>query len=520
MAHMRLLLLCSAAAAFAPPAPRIHKLPSTRVLTQPLRAAPLYGKTRALQETTDDHDRGDDVRRALKQFQDKLTKYVMVVAARIRLTYLKARAFSRTEKGRRICGLAAILLFAVLTRKARVASAAKRAEFLAVEEVPWSAFLKSVERRGAVSQVLVSNGRYDFVVNGLRKFTVPAEVSSGLATKMLRSGVEWRRARPRASPASAIVWLIALGYLTALGRVARQMTGGGVGSVGARRRRQVQVDREVVTFDSVAGIDEAKREVAELVALSSPVSAKRYLAVGARPPRGVLLVGPPGTGKTLLARALAQAADRPFIACSGSEFVEMFVGRGAARVRQLFERAGKLAPCVVFIDEIDALGRRRREGNLGMGNANDELEQTLNQLLACMDGVDPNNGVVVLAATNRLNVLDPALVRPGRFDRVVKVPPPDLKGREQILRVHARKVALGSDVDLGALAKETRGLVGADLAAIINEAAIRAARRGGEVIGTRDVKSALTNYYESRSALNSEQFGPFSFSAPKEQPSN
>ena len=189
-------------------------------------------------------------------------------------------------------------------------------------------------------------------------------------------------------------------------------------------------------------------------------------------------------------------------------------------MRQLFERAGKLAPCVVFIDEIDALGRRRREGNLGMGNANDELEQTLNQLLACMDGVDPQNGVVVLAATNRLNVLDPALVRPGRFDRVVKVPPPDLKGREQILRVHAREVALGSDVDLSALAKETRGLVGADLAAIINEAAIRAARRGGEVIGTRDVKSALTDYYESRSALNSEQFGPFSFSAPKEQPSN
>ena len=231
-------------------------------------------------------------------------------------------------------------------------------------------------------------------------------------------------------------------------------------------------------------------------------------------------MGPPGTGKTLLARALAQAAERPFISCSGSEFVEMFVGRGAARVRQLFERAGKIAPCVVFIDEIDALGRRRRESNFAVGNANDELEQTLNQLLACMDGVDPNQGVVVLAATNRLNVLDPALVRPGRFDRVVKVPPPDLVGREQILRVHARKVALGSDVDLSSLAKETRGLVGADLAAIVNEAAIRAARRGAALIGKNDVKNALSEYYESRSTLNSEQFGPFSFAAPKEQPSN
>ena len=529
---MRWLLVCATAAAFVVPrvvVPRgaplagktraLQPLPTARGVT---RVAPLAGKTRALQETNTNtpwHDKGDDFRKLLKEFREKVTKYILVAAARIKLYYLKARAFARTDKGRKVCGLAAILLFAVLTRKARAASALRRAELLAVEEVPWSQFLRSIERKGMVSEVLVSSSRYDFLMNGARKYTVPAEVPGALASKMLRSGVTWRRARPRASPASAVVWLIAIGYLTALGRVARQMTGGGIGNVGRRRKQVPSVDNEV-TFDSVAGIDAAKREVAELVALSSQESAKRYLAVGARPPRGVLLVGPPGTGKTLLARALAQAAERPFISCSGSEFVEMFVGRGAARVRQLFERAGKIAPCVVFIDEIDALGRRRRESNFAVGNANDELEQTLNQLLACMDGVDPNQGVVVLAATNRLNVLDPALVRPGRFDRVVKVPPPDLVGREQILRVHARKVALGSDVDLSSLAKETRGLVGADLAAIVNEAAIRAARRGAALIGKNDVKNALQEYYESRSTLNSEQFGPFSFAAPKEQPSN
>ena len=521
--QMRWLLVCATATAFVTPPPRLQPLPTARRVGAPRRPQPLAGKTRALQETNTNspwHDKGDDFRKALKEFQAKVTKWVLVVAARIKLYYLKARAFARTDRGRKVCSLAAILLFAVLTRKARAASALRRAELLAVEEVPWSQFLRSIERKGAISEVLVSSSRYDFLMNGMRKYTVPAEVPGSLASKMLRSGVEWRRARPRASPASAVVWLIAIGYLTALGRVARQMTGGGIGNVGRRRKQLPRVDKEVVTFDSVAGIDAAKREVAELVALSSQESAKRYLAVGARPPRGVLLVGPPGTGKTLLARALAQAAERPFISCSGSEFVEMFVGRGAARVRQLFERAGKIAPCVVFIDEIDALGRRRRESNFAVGNANDELEQTLNQLLACMDGVDPNTGVVVLAATNRLNVLDPALVRPGRFDRVVKVPPPDLIGREQILRVHARKVALGSDVDLSSLAKETRGLVGADLAAIINEAAIRAARRGAAIIGKTDVKNALSEYYESRSTLNSEQFGPFSFAAPKEQPSN
>ena len=304
-------------------------------------------------------------------------------------------------------------------------------------------------------------------------------------------------------------------YLAALGRVARQMMGGGVGSVGARRRtrraRAFDETGEPVTFESVAGIDAAKREVAELVALTSGASARAYAALGARPPRGVLLVGPPGTGKTLLARALATSARAPFLSCSGSEFVEMFVGRGAARVRQLFDRAKSLAPCVVFIDEIDALGRRRRENNFSLGGANDEVEQTLNQLLACMDGVDANNGVVVLAATNRLNILDPALVRPGRFDRVVKVPPPDLLGRESILRVHAKKVAVSSNVDLGAVAKETKGLVGADLAAVVNEAAIRAARRGGTAVEMRDMKLALAEFYESRSAFTGDSFGPFSF---------
>ena len=236
-------------------------------------------------------------------------------------------------------------------------------------------------------------------------------------------------------------------------------------------------------------------------------SARRYAAVGARAPRGVLLVGPPGTGKTLLARALANAARVPFVSCSGSEFVEMFVGRGAARVRQLFKKAAKLGRCVIFIDEIDALGKARRETNFALGGgANDEVEQTLNQLLACMDGVVPNDGVVVLAATNRLSVLDPALVRPGRFDRIVKVPPPDLLGREQILRVHANRVAMAPDVDLGDTARETKGLVGAELAAIVNEAAVRAVRAGRNEVTARDMKDALVDFALSRAPLKTTPF--------------
>jgi cell division protease FtsH len=324
------------------------------------------------------------------------------------------------------------------------------------------------------------------------------------------AGITWSRAKGAAlTPARAFFYLIAGGYCLALFRVARQMTGGGVGSVGRRRRAAVS-EEDAVTFEQVAGIDAAKREVAELVEMTTNgAQARRYAAVGARAPRGVMLVGPPGTGKTLLARALANAARVPFISCSGSEFVEMFVGRGAARVRQLFAKAAKLGSCVIFIDEIDALGKARRESNFAMNGANDEVEQTLNQLLACMDGVVPNDGVVVLAATNRLSVLDPALVRPGRFDRIVRVPPPDLVGREQILRVHAQKVAMARDVDLGDTARETKGLVGAELAAIVNEAAVRAVRRGSDEVSQRDMKDALVDFALSRSPLGGALTGLF-----------
>jgi cell division protease FtsH len=228
-----------------------------------------------------------------------------------------------------------------------------------------------------------------------------------------------------------------------------------------------------VTFDDVAGIDEAKEELEEIVEfLRNP---QKFSRLGGKIPKGALLVGPPGTGKTLLARAIAGEAGVPFFTISGSDFVEMFVGVGASRVRDMFEQAKKNAPCIVFIDEIDAVGRNR---GAGYGGGNDEREQTLNQLLVEMDGFEANEGVIILAATNRRDVLDPALLRPGRFDRQVTVPNPDIKGREKILNVHARKTPLGPDVDLRIIARGTPGFSGADLANLVNEAALHAARVG------------------------------------------
>jgi cell division protease FtsH len=241
-----------------------------------------------------------------------------------------------------------------------------------------------------------------------------------------------------------------------------------------------------VTFDDVAGCDEAKYELTEVVSfLKNP---DHYRALGAEIPRGVLLVGPPGTGKTLLARAVAGEAHVPFFSISGSEFVEMFVGVGAARVRDLFEKAKAKAPCIIFIDELDAVGRQR---GVQMGMVNDEREQTLNQLLVGLDGFEPNAGVVVLAATNRPEVLDRALLRPGRFDRQVVVDAPDMVGREAILKLHARNKPLSADVDLKRIAQETPGMSGADLANIINEAALLAARHEAKAIGQTDLQDAV-----------------------------
>ncbi len=264
---------------------------------------------------------------------------------------------------------------------------------------------------------------------------------------------------------------------------------GGLMSFGRSRARRVEGGEEPVTFADVAGIDEAKEELTEIVDfLKNP---DKYLRLGGRIPRGVLLSGLPGTGKTLLARAVAGEANVPFFQMSASEFVEMIVGVGASRVRDLFQQAKDAAPAIIFIDELDAVGRSRAAGGPNISGGHDEREQTLNQILTEMDGFDPRTGVIVLGATNRPEILDPALLRPGRFDRRVAVQPPDRAGREAILRVHTRSVPLAPDVDLGALASSTPGMVGADLANLVNEAALLAARREHEAVSRDDLSDAM-----------------------------
>ena len=285
-------------------------------------------------------------------------------------------------------------------------------------------------------------------------------------------------------PISSIVLLILMFMLFIGGP---QSQGKGTMPFGKSKARMLTAnDRNKVTFKDVAGIDEEKEELQEIVDfLKNP---KKYTDMGARIPKGVLLVGQPGTGKTLLAKAVAGEAGVPFFIISGSDFVEMFVGVGASRVRDLFEEAKRNAPCIVFIDEIDAVGRQR---GAGLGGGHDEREQTLNQMLVEMDGFSANEGVIVLAATNRPDVLDKALLRPGRFDRQIVVPAPDVKAREQILEVHARKKKLADDVDLNIIAKNTSGFTGADLENILNEAALLAARREKQEIGEREIEDAM-----------------------------
>ena len=272
----------------------------------------------------------------------------------------------------------------------------------------------------------------------------------------------------------------------------RQMSGGGGGTnakmmnFGKSRARMSMPDDKKVTFQNVAGLEEEKEELKEVVDfLKEP---KKYIQVGARIPKGVLLVGPPGTGKTLLAKAVAGEAGVPFFSISGSDFVEMFVGVGASRVRDLFEEGKRHAPCIIFIDEIDAVARQR---GTGMGGGHDEREQTLNQLLVEMDGFGVNEGIIVMAATNRVDILDPAILRPGRFDRKVAVGRPDVKGREEILRVHAKDKPLGEDVDLAQIAQTTAGFTGADLENLLNEAAIMAAKATRSYITQQDIKQAF-----------------------------
>ncbi|HVS21524.1 MAG TPA: ATP-dependent zinc metalloprotease FtsH, partial [Pyrinomonadaceae bacterium] len=308
-----------------------------------------------------------------------------------------------------------------------------------------------------------------------------------------REGTDKNKAEAEEEPSSSI-WWPALGYLLPFVLILgfwvfmlRQMQSGGnkALSFGKSRAKLLSNQQKRVTFKDVAGVEEAKEELQEIIEfLKEP---QKFQKLGGRIPKGVLMMGPPGTGKTLLARAIAGEANVPFFSISGSDFVEMFVGVGASRVRDLFEQGKKNAPCIIFIDEIDAVGRHR---GAGLGGGHDEREQTLNQLLVEMDGFESNDGVILIASTNRPDVLDPALLRPGRFDRRVVVSRPDVRGREGILKVHTRKIPLGEDVDISVMARGTPGFTGADLANLVNEAALNAARYNKKVVAMYDFELA------------------------------
>ncbi|HEX7054852.1 MAG TPA: ATP-dependent zinc metalloprotease FtsH [Burkholderiales bacterium] len=365
-----------------------------------------------------------------------------------------------------------------------------------VEVVPYSEFEKLLEEK-RIEEVVISDQRITgkfTEAEGGKTVAVANLVPPELAERLDKYGVKYTRVYESTLLRDILSWVLpALIFFGVWYLLARRMSqglggmGGGFMSIGKSRAKIYVENKTGVTFADVAGVDEAKAELQEVVEfLKDP---KKYGRLGARVPKGVLLVGPPGTGKTLLARAVAGEAGVAFFSISGSEFVEMFVGVGAARVRDLFEQARQKAPAIIFIDELDALGRARGAGPFGGGH--DEKEQTLNQLLVELDGFDPSTGLVLLAATNRPEILDPALLRAGRFDRQVLVDRPDKTGRLQILRVHARKVRLAPDVDLEQVASLTPGFSGADLANLVNEAALLATRRGGEAVTLEDFNAAI-----------------------------
>jgi cell division protease FtsH len=358
--------------------------------------------------------------------------------------------------------------------------------------IPYSEF-KQLVKSGDVAEILIG----DQAIRGTLKagdaktkaFTVTRVEDPKLTEELEAKGVKYTGEVMNRWLPELLGWVIPLLFLVGIwGFFFRRMSGaeGGVMSF-ARSKAKIYADDEVkVRFADVAGVEEAKDELKEIVEfLQNP---KKYTNLGGRIPKGVLLVGPPGTGKTLLARAVAGEAHVPFFSLSGSEFVEMFVGVGAARIRDLFQQAEAKAPCIVFIDELDALGKARTQSPFG---SHEEREQTLNQLLAEMDGFDSRKGVIIMGATNRPEVLDPALLRPGRFDRQVLVDKPDVKGREAILRIHVKGVKVGPDVDLKVIAQRTAGFAGADLANLVNEAALLAARHDKTEVDRRDFESAI-----------------------------
>ncbi|MCA1583646.1 MAG: ATP-dependent zinc metalloprotease FtsH [Acidobacteria bacterium] len=355
--------------------------------------------------------------------------------------------------------------------------------------VTFSEFISWVDA-GQVARVTITGSEISGITKANENFRTYAPVQyEGLANRLIERNVIVNAKEPTASPWAALLYswapiLLMIGFWIF---VMRQVQSGGnkALSFGKSKAKLSSSAQKKVTFRDVAGADEAKEELQEIIEfLKEP---QKFQKLGGRIPKGVLLMGPPGTGKTLLARAVAGEANVPFFSISGSDFVEMFVGVGASRVRDLFEQGKKNAPCIIFIDEIDAVGRHR---GAGLGGGHDEREQTLNQLLVEMDGFESNEGVILMAATNRPDVLDPALLRPGRFDRRIVVNRPDVKGREGILAVHTRKIPLADDVDIRVLARGTAGFTGADIANLVNEAALNAARQNKKVVSMFDLEFA------------------------------
>ena len=364
------------------------------------------------------------------------------------------------------------------------------------EEMNFSQFLELVGNGGIKEVEILEDRTIRGEQIGGQKFVTyspPATDNSELVRELSASGAEVHSPKPKTENAWLSFLLNLLPFLLLIGiwlYFMRQMQGGmggrgGAMSFGRSRARLLNPEQTPVTFEDVAGVEEAKEEVAEVVEFLKDPS--KFQRLGGKIPKGVLMVGPPGTGKTLLARAIAGEAEAPFFTISGSDFVEMFVGVGASRVRDMFEQAKKQAPCIIFIDEIDAVGRHR---GAGLGGGHDEREQTLNQLLVEMDGFAGSEGIIVIAATNRPDVLDPALLRPGRFDRQVVVPLPDIRGRELILKVHMRKVPVHDSVSASTLARGTPGFSGADLANLVNEAALLAGRAGSRSVTMEEFEKA------------------------------
>jgi len=385
----------------------------------------------------------------------------------------------------------------------------KPTETKAANEISYSEFLSAVETK-SIDEVTIQGDRLTGTYrNGGNSFSTFAPADPNLVEKLQSGGVKIK-ARPTEEDVPSIFsvllsWFPILLLIAVWFYLMRQMQSGSGRAMGfGKSKAKLLTERQGrVTFDDVAGVDEAKGDLQEVVEfLRDP---QKFQRLGGRIPRGCLLVGPPGTGKTLIARAVAGEANVPFFTISGSDFVEMFVGVGASRVRDMFEQAKKNAPCIIFIDEIDAVGRHR---GAGLGGGNDEREQTLNQLLVEMDGFEANEGIIIIAATNRPDVLDPALLRPGRFDRQITVPNPDVGGREKILRVHMRKVPLAPDVDPRVVARGTPGFSGADLANLVNEAALLAARRNKRLVTQlefEDAKDKVMMGAERRSMAMTEE---------------